>query len=259
MLGYACASHFLNDEKYTTHVSMRKSYPDKRFFVFDVDDPTTWDNIPACDYVINCIGLIKHDVSATRDRLFKVNATFVSDLAAWCSSNFARMIHISTDSVFSGDKGMYVETDIPDPVDVYGESKLAGEGSSFMCIRTSTIGEEIRGKLCILEWLKEQSRQKKPVNGFINQFWNGMTAKEYAKMCDRIITDHLYVKGIRHVYTNVMTKYELIIELNKKFDLNLTVNPVFLDTKIDRTLISEYDTNRKLKIPTLKQMIGDLR
>ncbi len=258
MLGYACSSHFLNNTKYETFVSLRSTYLARSFFVFDVDKPSTWDNIPECDYIINCIGLIKHDASATRERMFKVNSTFVSDLASWCSSNGTRLIHISTDSVFSGARGMYVESDIPDPVDDYGESKLAGEGSSFMCIRTSTIGEELRGKLCILEWLKDQSRKKNPVNGFINQFWNGLTAKEYARMCDRIITNDLYVEGIRHVYSNVMTKYELIVELDKKFKLNLKINPTFLDVKIDRTLISEYDTSRKLIIPTLKDMIGDL-
>lgn len=259
MLGNACVRHFSSLPEYEAFVSKRSiKFGERNAFRFDVYDKSSWDNIPHCDYIINCIGLIKHDRSATTEALFNVNATFVVDLANWCKERAIRMIHISTDSVFSGNKGMYVESDTPDPIDTYGESKLAGEGTSFMCIRTSTIGEEIRGKLCIIEWLKEQSRLGNTVKGYLNQFWNGMTAKEYARMCDRIMKNDTYVTGVRHVYSNVMTKYELIVELNKKFELGLTIEPVFLESKIDRTLISEYDTSRRLKIPTLKEMIEDL-
>lgn len=261
MLGHACSEQFLGDASYVTHVSTRTVVgKNDAFFRFDVYDDSSFDRIPACDYVINCIGLIKQDPNARPRYMHEVNGTFVNKLADWCSTNNARLIHISTDSVFSGEKGLYTEDDVPDPVDDYGRSKLAGElwASSFMCIRTSTIGEEVRGKRCILEWLKSQSVAEKPVNGFINQYWNGMTAKEYARMCDRIIKNDLYVRGVRHVYSNVMSKHELIVELNKAFKLNLTINPVMLEKKIDRTLITVHDTNRKLCIPSLAEMIKQL-
>jgi dTDP-4-dehydrorhamnose reductase len=256
LLGSACSTYFLSNRKYLTNISTRNSFNKDNYFHLDVKNELTWKNIPACDYIINCIGLIKH-VNADKEDLFDINSKFVNKLSQFCQNRNTRLIHISTDSVFSGKKGLYIESDVPDPIDDYGESKLLGESNNFMCIRTSTIGEENRGKLCIVEWLKKQ-KQGQTVNGYLNQYWNGMTAKEYAKMCDRIISKDLYVNGVRHVYANVITKYELLERLNRKYDLGLSIIPTFLESKIDRTLISEYNTSRKLEIPSIEDMLEEL-
>jgi dTDP-4-dehydrorhamnose reductase len=262
MLGTACCEHFSREsDRFELHVSVRGSgapflrqFNTTSEFHFDpVETFESWRDIPTCDYVINCIGLIKQDPSATVDSMNYLNGTFVNDLARYCRKRGTKLIHISTDSVFSGKRGLYVESDPTDPVEPYGVSKLAGEGTDFMCLRTSTIGKEIHSKRCIMEWLKSQ--EGKTVNGYINQYWNGITAKEYARMCDRIITQDLYVEGIRHVYTNVITKYHLLVMLREKLNIDVEIVPTNLPHKIDRTLISEYDTNKKLQIPTVEQMI----
>ena len=101
---------------------------------------------PTRDVVVNCIGLVKQRPEAgDAAALVRANALFPHELAAACAERGARLVHISTDCVFAGDRGGYAEDDRPDPADLYGRSKLAGEpeGEGVLTLRTSMLGREL--------------------------------------------------------------------------------------------------------------------
>ena len=136
----------------------------------DVLDEESWkkilkDNQP--DVVINCIGITKHiETEANKNISISLNAIFPHKLSIFCDTLSCRVIHISSDCIFSGRKGFYSEEDIPDASDLYGISKKLGEINSpnHLTIRTSTIGHEINSKNGLLEWFLSQENRFNPIN-----------------------------------------------------------------------------------------------
>ncbi|MEE9614563.1 MAG: SDR family oxidoreductase [Thermodesulfobacteriota bacterium] len=162
------------------------------------------------DVVINCVGIIKQSPEA-KDPVasISVNALFPHKLAALCKDAGARMIHISTDCVFSGDKGGYTEDDRPDADDLYGRTKLLGEVVYPHCVtlRTSIIGHELKGKHSLLEWFLSQEGK---VRGFTRAVFSGFPTVEMARIiADRVIPDEK-LTGLYHVSSEPVTKYDLL-------------------------------------------------
>lgn len=137
------------------------------------------------DVVINCIGLIKQRNDITRAEYIAANSLFPNTVADYCASNGLKFIQISTDCVYDGIKGSYNEESEHNATDLYGISKSLGEPENATVIRTSIIGEEVKNKLSLLEWVKSNSG--KDINGFTNHIWNGITCLQFAKVCDEII------------------------------------------------------------------------
>ncbi|UTC76294.1 sugar nucleotide-binding protein [Treponema sp. OMZ 792] len=136
------------------------------------------------DYVINCIGVIKPFVFQNIETTIKINSLFPWELSRWANLNSCKIIHITTDCVYSGQKGKYVETDPHDALDIYGKSKSLGEiCSEAMVLRTSIIGEEIHSYASLISWTKSQ--KGKSVDGYKTHHWNGLTTLEYAKCCEK--------------------------------------------------------------------------
>jgi len=177
-------------------------------------------------------------------------------LANHCIKNNIKLIHITTDCVFSGEKGKYVENDLHDCLDDYGKTKSLGEPTNCMVIRTSIIGEEIHKNASLIAWAKSQSG--KQVNGFSNHFWNGITTKQYAKVCDQIIQDNLHEPELFHIFSNTVNKFELLHLINNKFDFDLIINDFQADKTIDRTLATKKHLNDIIKLPNLSSQIEDL-
>ena len=188
------------------------------------------------DVVVNCIGLVKQlDDASDPLAAIPVNAILPHRLARLCNLIGARLIHISTDCVFSGARGNYVETDHPDAQDLYGRSKLLGEVicANAVTLRTSIIGTELEGAHSLVGWfLARQGR----VNGFAKAFFSGLPTVELA----RIIRDHVVpnngLRGLYHVGSTPISKFELlhlvaeaydksiIIERNESFILNRSLD-----------------------------------
>ncbi len=140
------------------------------------------------EVAVNCIGLVKQIAGATTRGDGRANALFPHQLAAACAERGVRLIQISTDCVFSGRRGGYAESDLPDPVDLYGRSKLAGEpeGGAMLTLRTSMIGRELASSHGLLEWFLAQEGE---VRGFTEAFFTGPTASVLARViCDLIET-----------------------------------------------------------------------
>lgn len=227
----------------------------KNTFYFDALD---LEDIPQCDYLINCIGIIKPFMKNNIRSSIYLNSVFPYALSEFCNNMKYKMIHITTDCVFSGKKGNYTEKDIHDAEDEYGKSKSLGEGCSNDCmvIRTSIIGEEIHKNASLIEWVKSQ--KGKTVNGYTNHFWNGVTTKQYAKVCSQIIDNNLYEKDLFHVFSNIINKYELVSIINERFSLDLTINKFEPEQKCDRTLSTIKSLNEKLDIPSIRDQILNL-
>jgi len=220
MLGAQMAATFSNvdNKKFKLfHTSREKS---KNKIFFDVFKEESYKNIKAIkpNYIINCIGLIKPKIlinsSKANIECLKIN----SILPMYLSNNFknSKIIHFSSDGVFNGVKGMYLENDKPSSNDIYGVSKMMGEVSNknVMNIRCSIIGFEKKTNYSILNWFLKVNSKK--VKGYNDQFWNGVTALALSKICVGIIDSKLFRNGLFHIFSkNKVSKYELLCIFNK--------------------------------------------
>jgi len=258
MLGHKVFKHFSNLEGYEVFGSYRNESvaPPKNAFAFDAETPD-WSVIPECDYVLNCIGVIKPFMKNNTAGAIRINSLFPWYLAQWCESNNTRLIHITTDCVFSGNDGSYTEESLHDCLDDYGKSKSLGEPTNCMVIRTSIIGEEIHKNASLIAWAKTQ--KGKSVNGFLNHLWNGVTTLEYAKVCQQVIEQRLYEAGLYHVHSpQPVNKFELLQIISDRFGLELNINPFETANSCDRSLSSMRTLIDNIHISTIRQQISEL-
>ena len=258
MLGNKVLEHFSNLDGYEVYGSYRNKSvaPAKNSFPFSAEFPI-WSAIPECDYILNCIGIIKPFMKNNIAGAIRVNSLFPWYLAEWCETNNIRLIHITTDCVFSGNDGSYAEENLHDCLDSYGKSKSLGEPNNCMVIRTSIIGEEIHKNASLIEWAKSQKGKK--VKGFTNHYWNGVTTLEYAKICQQIIEEDLFKKDLFHIHSPTsVNKMQLLQLISDRFKLQLDILPFKTDNSCDRTLSSKKDLVNSIKISNIIQQIDEL-
>jgi len=206
--------------------------------------------------IVNCIGMIKPQV----DKLGTVSAVKVNSLFPYSLANVGerlnvKVIHITTDCVWSGKDGNYLEDTPHDALDVYGKTKSLGEPENCTVIRTSIIGEEINNSRSLVEWIK--SRKDLDANGFTNHKWNGVTCLELAKCIDSIIKNNNYWSGVRHVLSPTSVTKDILLKLiNDRYNLNITINNTAAATSCDRSLGSNYES--KYKVLELVDQINEM-
>ena len=210
--------------------------------------------------VINAIGLVKQLDEASRPiPAITVNALFPHRLAAACAAHGARLLHVSTDCVFSGAlpaPAAYTEDDFPDAHDLYGRSKLLGEVHEppGLTLRTSIIGWELERASGLLGWL---AAQEGDVNGFTNAIFSGLTTVALARVMEEIALDHPRLSGLYHVSTDPIDKHELLSRLRDALELPVTVHPVD-EPRINRALDStRFERATGITIPGWDEMIGE--
>lgn len=189
------------------------------------------------DAVVNAVGIVKQQ-SAAKESIpsIEINALFPHRLALLCKVVGARLIHMSTDCVFSGQKGNYKESDLSDAEDLYGKSKYLGEVHEAHCVtlRTSIIGTELTRKKSLVEWFLAQ---KGPVKGYRKAIFSGFTTVEMARIIESLLVLHPYASGLYHVSSEPISKFELLSKIKEKLELPVLVVPdESLD--IDRSLDS---------------------
>ena len=206
--------------------------------------------------VFNAIGAIPHamtdkDIAST---YYAVNSVFPMMLSAVCKKFGCKLIHPSTDCVFSGRHGAYSEQDTHDETGHYGVSKSIGERIKGTIIRASIIGENSKG-ISLLEWVKSNANGR--AVGYTNHMWNGITCLQYAKLVKYIIDNQLFWEGVRHVRSpNVVSKFDLIRLINAQYGCNIRVQPTLSDTFCDRSLVSIYEM--PFEIPEIEEQIKEL-
>lgn len=219
-------------------------------------------SISTNDIVINCMGIIPQskNVNDTSNRAyFRINSVFPIMLSTACKIMGARYIHVTTDCVFSGTSGSYTEDSPHDETNDYGVSKSLGELCiNATIIRTSIIGEEMKNKYSLLEWVK--SHQDKELKGFTNHYWNGVTCLELSKIIEKIIVNKSYWKGVRHIFSpQSVSKYEIVAMINDIYRLNNKVIEYETETMVDKTLLSKYNQCVIMNIPDLYTQITELQ
>lgn len=176
--------------------------------------------------VINCIGILKQNASAKNPMSsILVNAYFPHQLANICRNACIRLIHISTDCVFSGCRGNYVENDFPDAEDLYGRTKILGEidQEGSLTLRTSIIGRELETTHGLIEWFLSQ--EGKTIKGYKRAIFSGFTTQAFAEIIEKIIIEHKDLQGILHVASEPISKFDLLSLVNQIYGLKIQIEP----------------------------------
>ena len=208
------------------------------------------------EVIVNCIGIVKQ-VPAAHDPLqsISINALFPHQLAKICQQKNIRMIHMSTDCVFSGHKGNYTETDPSDAEDLYGKTKYLGEVDYPCCltIRTSIIGRELETKHGLIEWFLSQ--EGKTVSGYKKAIFSGLTTIALSEIIADILPNYPHLSGVYQVASEPISKYDLLNLVNKIYGLKIRIDP-------DETIINNRSLNPEkfkketnIKIPSWEYMI----
>lgn len=205
--------------------------------------------------IINCIGVLINGSKEHPDNAIYINAYFPHFLKKIADEINARLIHISTDCVFSGKKGLYADNDFRDADDIYGRSKALGEiiNEKDLTIRTSIIGPELKEKgEGLFHWFMTQ---KQSLNGYSKAFWGGVTTLELAKAIEYCIDNN--VTGLFQLSNGErISKYDLLVLFNEAFKKGLVIDSV--DTiQIDKSI--KPSLNIAYSVPSYSTMIVDMQ
>lgn len=189
------------------------------------------------DVVFNCIGIIKQKESSDKKLLIYVDSLLPHLIAEHCSKLDIKVVHISTDCVFSGTKGNYLEDDFSDATDLYGRTKYLGEvqEGNVLTVRTSIIGHELFTNVALVDWFISQ--ENKVVNGFTNAFYTGFPTVTFCHEIVRIIKNYPDLVGLFNISSEKISKFELLNLIKRIYNLKIEIKP-FDDFHCDRSLNS---------------------
>ena len=223
MLGNAIFRTFLNSNVRHDVIGIARSYNAYNFFdgvnskhIITGVDVENYDSLIGVftkvrpQIVINCVGLVKQLADANNPLLaIPLNTILPHRLADLCSLVNARLIHISTDCVFSGEKGNYMESDFPDAKDLYGRSKLLGEVDypHALTLRTSIIGHELSGNRSLIGWFLSQENS---VKGFTRAIFSGLPTVELARIIHDFVLPCPQLHGLYHIAAKPIDKHSLL-------------------------------------------------
>jgi len=176
------------------------------------------------NYLVNCIGIVKQrDEGKAAIPSITINSLLPHLLADWAAAWGGRLIHFSTDCVFSGKKGNYSEGDPSDAEDLYGKSKYLGEIASqnAFTLRTSIIGRELSHFQSLLEWFLAQ--KGKTVKGFKRVIYSGVTTNYIAELVGKIISEHPGLSGLYQITAPAITKHDLLARIRDAFKLDVEI------------------------------------
>ena len=209
--------------------------------------------------VINAVGIVKQRPDAKESiPSLEINALLPHRLAVLCRGMSARLIHLSTDCVFSGKKGNYLESDPSDAEDLYGKTKYLGEvhDSNCLTLRTSIIGRELSRHKSLLEWFLAQPG---PVKGFTKAIYTGFTTLEMSRIIEKMLLEYPRASGVYQVSSDPINKYELLLLFREKLgrDIEIVADDTF---RCDRSLDStRFRSEFNYVPPSWPAMIEELR
>ena len=250
MLGSTLFRAFSRSPYFLTFGSIREASA-KRYFVPELHDALipnvyldgesgllTAFTMAKPDVVINCIGIIKQLPNAN-DHLdsLAINAMLPHRLAKYSDATGARLVHFSTDCVFSGKQGLYKEDDFPDAYDLYGRTKFLGEVAyeNSITLRTSIIGHELNRSKSLVDWFLSQSGE---VKGFTKAVFSGLPTIEVARVVMEYVIPNPNLNGLYHLSVDPINKFDLLNLVASTYGKDIKIIP---DDKlsIDRSLNSD--------------------
>lgn len=208
--------------------------------------------------VVNCVGIVKQRPTAKESiPSLEINALLPHRLAILCKAMGARLIHLSTDCIFSGAKGHYQESDPSDAEDLYGKTKFLGEvhDSGCLTLRTSIIGRELDRKKSLLEWFL---RQEGVIKGFRRAIYTGFTTLEMSRIIEKMLVEHPEASGVYQVSSEPINKFDLLLMLRQAFGRKVEILPDDL-FEMDRSLDStRFRAEFRYEPPTWAAMVEEL-
>ncbi|UKS27626.1 SDR family oxidoreductase [Paenibacillus sp. HWE-109] len=260
MLGSMLVEYFRECSDYHVIFTTRdKGNPEGLYL--DAEDPILLDKVIEAvspPVAINCMGILNHFAQENPQKAYWVNGLVPHRIGKAMDKIGGKLIHISSDCVFSGEKGDHTEQDEPDGSSVYAKSKALGEviTSPHLTIRTSIIGPEIRKQgIGLMQWFLQQQGE---INGYTQAFWNGVTTLELAH-CIRYVIEQEPVEGLLHLTApEPISKYELLKLFQfvfQKEDVTIRQDDV---VKLNRTL-KQSRTDFHYSVPSYKVMLHELK
>lgn len=211
------------------------------------------------DVVINCVGLIKQ-ISEANDflQVIPINTLLPHRLVRLSQEFNARLILMSTDCVFSGEKGNYTEADSCDCNDLYGQSKQLGEvidEQHVLTIRTSIIGHELRGHHSLVNWFL---KQKGVALGYTQAIYSGLTTVELSNIIHDLVLPNLKLNGLYQIASESISKFELLSLIARVYQKKITLQKA-RTPKINRSLnFSKFKKKTGYKPKPWKQLIEEM-
>ncbi|MGX5805250.1 dTDP-4-dehydrorhamnose reductase family protein [Bradyrhizobium sp. Arg314] len=250
MLGNAVFRVFAADNRFVTIGTLRSAAKERHFLpdeqgvvISNLDVRNDGDLLAVLadtkpDVVVNCVGVIKQ-LDASRNHLtaLSINASLPHRLAQFCRIAEARLIHVSTDCVFSGMKGNYRESDFADANDLYGRTKFLGEVDypNAVTLRTSIIGHELESSKSLVDWFLSQNDQ---VKGYKNAVFSGLPAVELARVIKELVVPNAELRGVFHVSADPISKFDLLSLISRIYGKKIDIIPDTTVT-VDRSLNSD--------------------
>ena len=258
MAGHMIYYNLKNAKKYNVvNVSYRKKLTDDSK-VIDIKNTAELEQLMISvnpDYIINCIGVLIKNSADIENTIF-INAYFPHFLKKLADNINAKVIHISTDCVFSGKDGNYQEDSITDADDIYGRTKALGEVNEchHLTIRTSIIGPELKSNgEGLFHWFMSQTGE---ITGFTNAIWSGVTTLELAKAIESYL-DNDNLSGIIHLTNGIeISKYDLLNLIKAIWKVDHIKVVAGIGKNVNKSLaksqISKHD------VPSYEQMLKEL-
>ena len=232
-----------------------RSYSRKEFNI--LNDNLDKLRIKKNNFVINASGLTNRDLKKrSKSDFYYINSIFPRRLADHCKKKKAKLIHISTDSVFDGKQGLCKENSSSFTEDIYGKSKLFGEPDNSMVIRSAVFGPERKNFHMFFCWFLSP---KKKVNGYTNFYFNGLSTIEMGRVIETIINKKLYCENKYHIYSEDISKYDLLLKIKKIFKIKKIINKKNLKIKKDKRLRTLYSSFlKKLNVSSFECQIKNI-
>ena len=225
----------------------------------DLANPQSWKSrLPSTgiSVVVNCAGVIKQRPEAENaPATLRTNGLAPHWLSQWCDAHGAHLIQISTDCVFSGRRGHYSKSDVPDTDDLYGLSKLLGEVATgpHLTLRTSLIGPQLRGQEGLFAWFLAQ--RGSTVHGYAKAVFSGLTTLACARLLEQLLLRAPDLHGLYHVASAPISKYALLAEIERRLSLGIEVvrdESVVCDRSLDG---SRFAAETGIAVPPWNEML----
>jgi dTDP-4-dehydrorhamnose reductase len=261
MAGHVIKKYLNNINEFEIYDLARSDFYFKPYFKQEVTNFEKLNEIIhqySFDYIINCVGLLSKPSEDNPDLAILLNAYLPHFIERTTKDTKTKIIHISTDCVFSGKKGDYKENDLTDGTGFYAQSKALGEiiNDKDLTIRTSIIGPELNLEgVGLFNWFVKQNGQ---IYGYANAYWSGITTLELAKNITEIILNKTSVSGLLHLTNNSkISKHQLLLNIQYIFNLK-NINIIESNEyKVDKSLLNSRD-DINLNIPSYSNMILEL-